>query len=166
MHAEPSLASRLEAILYLKGRPVSAKELAELAQAERQEVEQALLVLTTGYAQRDTALEIIEQKGRYCLQLRPGLSDLVQDMLPVNLSTATLRTLATIALKKRILQSELVDLRGSGAYDHIKELVAQEFIERRRQSEGRSYWITLTEKFHRTFSVLPDLGATDLTEAA
>lgn len=111
MHAEPSLASRLEAILYLKGRPVSAKELAELAQAERQEVEQALLVLTTGYAQRDTALEIIEQKGRYCLQLRPGLSDLVQDMLPVNLSTATLRTLATIALKKRILQSELVDLR-------------------------------------------------------
>ena len=59
-----------------------------------------------------------------------------------------------------------VDLRGSGAYDHIKELVAQEFIERRRQSEGRSYWITLTEKFHRTFSVLPDLGATDLTEAA
>ena len=104
MHAEPSLASRLEAILYLKGRPVTAKELAELAQAERQEVEQALLVLTTGYAQRDTALEIIEQKGRYCLQLRPGLSDLVQDMLPVNLSTATLRTLATIALKKRILQ--------------------------------------------------------------
>ena len=120
MHAEPSLASRLEAILYLKGRPVTAKELAELAQAERQEVEQALLVLTTGYAQRDTALEIIEQKGRYCLQLRPGLSDLVQDMLPVNLSTATLRTLATIALKKRILQSELVDLRGSGAYDQSR----------------------------------------------
>jgi segregation and condensation protein B len=77
-----------------------------------------------------------------------------------------LRTLATIALKKRILQSDLVDLRGAGAYDHIKELLAQDFIERRRQSEGRSYWLTLTEKFHRTFSVLPDLGATDLTEAA
>ena len=66
-------------------------------------------------------------------------------MLPVNLSTATLRTLATIALKKRILQSDLVDLRGSGVYDHIKEPLAQDFIERRRQSEGRSYWITLGE---------------------
>ncbi len=166
MHAEPSLASRLEAILYLKGRPVSAKELAELAQAERQEVEQALLLLTTGYAQRDTALEIVEQKGRYCLQLRPGLSDLVQDMLPVNLSTATLRTLATIALKKRILQSELVDLRGSGAYDHIKELLAQDFIERKRQTDGRSYWLTLSEKFHRTFSVLPDMSTPGLAGPA
>ena len=111
-------------------------------------------------------LKWVEQSGRYCLQLRPALADLVKNMLPVNLSTATLRTLATIALKKRILQSDLVDLRGSGAYDHIKELLAQDFIERRRQSDGRSYWLTLSEKFHRTFSVLPDLGADQPAEAA
>jgi segregation and condensation protein B len=74
-------------------------------------------------------------------------------LLPVDLSTAALRTLATIALKKRILQSDLVELRGSGAYDHIKELLAQNFIERKRQSDGRSYWLTLSEKFHRTFAL-------------
>ena len=135
----PSLATRLEAILYLKGRPVSIAELTELADVDRKSVEEALVALTAAYAQRESALEIIQQNGRYGLQLRAGLGDLVQDLLPVNLSTATLRTLATIALKKRILQSELVDLRGSGAYDHIKDLMAQEFIERRRQSEGRSY---------------------------
>ncbi|MEX0588669.1 MAG: SMC-Scp complex subunit ScpB, partial [Cyanobium sp.] len=65
--------------------------------------------------------------------------------------------LATIALKKRILQSDLVELRGSGAYDHIKELLAQDFIERKRQSEGRSYWLTLSEKFHRTFALKPSV---------
>lgn len=162
----PSLATRLEAILYLKGRPVSIGELVELSEQDRRSVEEALMALTAAYAQRESALEVVEQNGRYCLQLRPGLGDLVKDLLPVNLSTATLRTLATIALKKRILQADLVDLRGSGAYDHIKELLAQDFVERRRQSEGRSYWLTLTEKFHRTFSVLPDLGATDLSEAA
>ncbi|MEB3177212.1 MAG: SMC-Scp complex subunit ScpB, partial [Synechococcus sp.] len=43
--------------------------------------------------------------------------------------------------------------RGSGAYDHIKELLERGFIERKRQSDGRSYWISLTEKFHRTFSI-------------
>ena len=154
----PSLASKIEAVLYLKGRPIGLKELAELAHDEPEQVLAALATLTASYAQRDTALEVVEQSGRYCLQLRPALADLVKNMLPVNLSTATLRTLATIALKKRILQSELVDLRGSGAYDHIKELVNQNFIERKRQSEGRSYWITLSETFHRTFSVLPDLG--------
>jgi len=80
----------------------------------------------------------------------------VQNLLPVDLSTAALRTLATIALKKRILQSDLVELRGSGAYDHIKELIAQNFIERKRQSEGRSFWLTLSEKFHRTFAIKTD----------
>lgn len=162
----PSLTSRIEAILYLKGRPISLSELAELARDEPDQVRTAIAMLTTSYAQRDTALEVVEQSGRYCLQLRPALADLVKNMLPVNLSTATLRTLATIALKKRILQSDLVDLRGSGAYDHIKELLAQDFIERRRQSDGRSYWLTLSEKFHRTFSVLPDLGADQQAEAA
>ena len=162
----PSLASRIEAILYLKGRPIGLKELAELARDEPDQVRAALATLTTSYDQRDTALEVVEQSGRYCLQLRPDLADLVKNMLPVNLSTATLRTLATIALKKRILQSDLVDLRGSGAYDHIKELLAQDFVERRRQSEGRSYWLTLSEKFHRTFSVLPDLGADQPAQAA
>ena len=162
----PSLAAQIEAILYLKGRPIGLNELSELARAEPQGVQQALLTLSASYAQRDTALEIVELNGRFGLQLRPALADLVQNMLPVNLSTATLRTLATIALKKRILQSDLVELRGSGAYDHIKELLAQDFIERRRQSEGRSYWITLSEKFHRTFSVLPDLAQDPQAEAA
>lgn len=148
-----SLPARLEAILYLKGRPVPLAELAAIAGIEREEAELALITLMADYAHRDTALEIRQEGQSFSLQLRESLGDLVQSLLPVDLSTAALRTLATIALKKRILQSELVELRGSGAYDHIRELLAQDFIERRRQSDGRSYWLSLSEKFHRTFSV-------------
>ena len=151
-----SLPARIEAILYLKGRPLSLGDLAEIAGISRDEVEMGLITLMADYAHRDTALEIRQEGQRYSLQLRDGLGELVQNLLPVDLSTAALRTLATIALKKRILQSELVDLRGSSAYDHIKELLAQNFIERKRQSEGRSFWLTLSEKFHRTFSVKTD----------
>ena len=161
-----SLPARLEAILYLKGKPVSLDEICEVAQETKDSVEQALIALMAGYAQRDTALDVQENNGLYSLQLRKGLGELVQNLLPVDLSLGTLRTLATIALKKRILQADLVDIRGSGAYDHIKELVSQNFIERKRQSEGRSYWITLSEKFHRTFSVLPDISPTKPPEAA
>ena len=151
-----SLAARLEAILYLKGKPLSLTDLASIAAVERDEAELALITLMADYAHRDTALEIRQEGNTFSLQLRESLTDLVQNLLPVDLSTASLRTLATIALKKRILQSELVELRGSGAYDHIKELLAQNFIERRRQSEGRSYWLSLSEKFHRTFAVRPE----------
>jgi segregation and condensation protein B len=148
-----SLPARLEAILYLKGRPLSLGELAEIAAVNREQAELALITLMADYAHRDTALEIRQDGQLYSLQLRESLGDLVQDLLPIDLSTAALRTLATIALKKRILQSDLVELRGSGAYDHIKELLAQGFIERKRQSEGRSFWLSLSEKFHRTFAV-------------
>jgi segregation and condensation protein B len=148
-----SQSARLEAILYLKGRPVSLSELASLSGLAPEEAELALITLMADYAHRDTALEIFQDGQTYSLQLRQGLNDLVQVLLPVDLSTAALRTLATIALKKRILQSDLVELRGSGAYDHIKELLAQNFIERKRQSDGRSYWLTLSEKFHRTFAI-------------
>lgn len=148
-----SQPARLEAILYLKGRPMSLAELASLSGLQREEVEMALITLMADYAHRDTALEIFQDGQTYSLQLRQGLNDLVQVLLPVDLSTAALRTLATIALKRRILQSDLVELRGSGAYDHIKELLAQNFIERKRQSDGRSYWLTLSEKFHRMFAI-------------
>ncbi|WP_254963068.1 MULTISPECIES: SMC-Scp complex subunit ScpB [unclassified Cyanobium] len=151
-----SLPARLEAILYLKGRPLELGELAAIAGIERDATELALITLMADYAHRDTALEIHQDGQRYALQLRAGLGDLVQNLLPVDLSIASLRTLATIALKKRLLQSELVELRGSGAYEHIKELLAQDFIERRRQSDGRSYWLSLSEKFHRTFSLKAD----------
>ena len=151
-----SLPARLEAILYLKGRPLTLSELAGIAGIERDTAELALITLMADYAHRDTALEIHQDGQHYALQLRESLSDLVQDLLPVDLSTAALRTLATIALRKRLLQSELVDLRGSGAYEHIKELLAHEFIERKRQSDGRSYWLSLSDKFHRTFAIQTD----------
>lgn len=151
-----SLPARIEAILYLKGKPLSLGEIAQIAGVGRDEVELGLLTLMADYAHRDTALEIRQEGQRYSLQLRESLGDLVQNLLPVDLSTAALRTLATIALKKRILQSELVELRGSGAYDHIKELLAQNFIERKRQSDGRSFWLSPSEKFHRTFAVKAD----------
>ena len=78
---------------------MSLKELSGLVDESEADTEQGMLILIAGYAQQDTALEIHESKGRCSLQLRAGLGELVRDLLPVNLSTATLRTLATIALK-------------------------------------------------------------------
>tara|TARA_B100001250_G_C19708826_1_gene748185 strand:+ start:263 stop:769 length:507 start_codon:yes stop_codon:yes gene_type:complete len=161
-----SLPARLEAVLYLKGKPLSIPEMSELVKEPEKLVEQSIFALMAGYSQRDTALEIKNKGDKYSLQLRAGLGELVQNLLPVDMSVASLRTLATIAIKKRILQSELVELRGSGAYEHIKELLAMDFVERKRQREGRSYWLTLSDKFHRTFSVLPDIKKEEENKAA
>ncbi len=160
------MPARIEAVLYLKGKPISTLEISEILHESKRNVEEAILTLMAEYAQRDTALEINNKQAKYSLQLRKGLGELVQNLLPVDISGATLRTLATIALKKRILQSDLVELRGSGAYEHIKELLAMNFVERKRQRDGRSFWLTLSEKFHQTFTVIPDINYQEQKKAA
>lgn len=157
------LSSRIEAILYLKAQPLTIAKIAEYAGCERDEAEEGLLDLMSDYAHRDSALEVVETPEGYCLQLRESFHDLVQTLIPVDLGVGALRTLAVIALKGSISQTDLVELRGSGAYQHVQELVSLGFVRKRRQSDGRSYWLQVTEKFYQYFQVdqlpqLPDLN--------
>ncbi|NEO41669.1 MAG: SMC-Scp complex subunit ScpB [Moorea sp. SIOASIH] len=149
----PRLATQIEAILYLKGQPLSIEELSEYAQCDREKVADGLIELMADYAHRDSALEVVETPAGYSLQLRATFSELLQSLIPAELGTGALRTLAAIALKGPITQADLVNLRGSGAYQHIQELVELDFVQKRRQTEGRSYWLQVTEKFHQHFEV-------------
>ncbi|ACB00451.1 MULTISPECIES: SMC-Scp complex subunit ScpB [Cyanophyceae] len=153
------LATTLEAILYIKAQPLSLEELADTAGQPRHLVADALLELMDDYAHRDSALEVVETPTGFSLQLRESFQALVTNLIPTELSIGAQRTLAAIALKSPILQTELIELRGSGAYQHIQDLLAQGFIKRRRQQEGRSYWLEVSAKFHQYFEFdAEDLG--------
>jgi segregation and condensation protein B len=147
------LATKIEAILYLKAQPLTIAELAEIAICDRPAIEEALIELMGDYAHRDSALEIVETPDGYCLQLRETYHDLIQSLVPMDLGVGALRTLAAIALKGSITQTDLVELRGSGAYEHVKELVELGFVRKRRQADGRSFWLQVTERFYQYFQV-------------
>ena len=148
-----SLVTRVEAVLYLKGRPISKKNLTEITNTDINSINEALKELKVKYSNTKSAIELNEVNNCYCLELKSTLNEFVEDLLPSELRTSELRTLATIAIKKKILQSDLIVLRGSGAYDHIKELTNKKFIIKRKQKDGRSYWLSLSEKFFQTFAV-------------
>lgn len=145
------LATKIEAILYLKGQPLTIAEIAEYAKSDRQSVEYALIELLDDYAHRDTALNVVETDCSYSLQLRADFQPLVQALIPLELGVGALRTLAAIALYSPISQTQLVDLRGSGAYQHVQELVELGFIRKRRQTDSRSHLLSLTPKFNQYF---------------
>ncbi|MGF1521958.1 MAG: SMC-Scp complex subunit ScpB [Leptolyngbyaceae cyanobacterium] len=147
------LASVIEAILYLKGRPLTLARITEYAGCEREMAEEGLMELMNDYAHREGALEIVETKDGYCLQLKSGFRHLVDTLIPLDLGVGALRTLAAIALRGPIAQTDLIDLRGSGAYQHVHELVRLGFVRKRRQSDGRSFWLQVTDKFHQQFEV-------------
>jgi segregation and condensation protein B len=147
------LASTIEAILYLKAQPLPIAQIAEFAGCDRQAAEEGLMELMSDYAHRDTALEVVEVEKGYSLQLREKYQNLVHALIPADLGVGALRTLAVIALKGPITQTDLVDIRGSGVYQHVPELVEQGFVRKRKKADGRSSWVQVTDKFHQYFQI-------------
>ena len=158
------LASQIEAILYLKGQPLDLAVIAECAGCDRDTAETAMMELMDDYAHRDSALEVVEVPNGYTLQLRGSFQALIDKMIPAEIGTGALRTLAAIAIKGSISQTDLVELRGSGAYQHVQELVEVGFVRKRRQSGSRSALLQVTDKFNRTYE-LNDLPSQQLAVA-
>lgn len=148
-----SLPAKIEAILYLKGEALSLSDIAQLARCDRPSAEEAIIQLMSDYAHRDTALEIVETTKGYSLQLRQAYGELMHTLVPPELGVGALRTLAAIALNGGITQTDLVELRGSGAYQQVQELVELDFVTKRRQPEARSYWLQVSKKFHQYFQL-------------
>ncbi len=154
------LSNTIEAILYLKAQPLKIAQIAEFAKCDKKGAEEGLIELMGAYAHREGALEIAETEDGYALQLREVYKPLVDTIVPLDIGLGALRTLAAIALRGPIAQSELVDLRGSGVYQHVPDLVSQGFVKKRRQSDGRSSWLQITEKFYQHFQIdkLPQIS--------
>ena len=137
----------------MKGRPITKKDLSDITNSDINSINDAIKDLKNKYSNPKSAIELNEVNNSFCLELKSSLNNFVEDLLPSDLKTSELRTLATIAIKKKILQSDLILLRGSGAYDHIKELSEKNLIVKRKQKDGRSYWLSLSEKFFQTFAI-------------
>lgn len=151
--ASTRLATVIEAILYLKAQPLTLSKIVEYAQCDRNDAEDSLIELMQDYAHRDSALEIVETDVGYSLQLRQTYKSMVNTLVPVDIGVGALRTLAAIALKGPIAQTDLVELRGSGAYQHVHDLMDQGFVQRRRLSTGRSYRVQVTNQFYQYFEI-------------
>ncbi|MGN0192663.1 MAG: SMC-Scp complex subunit ScpB [Candidatus Gastranaerophilaceae bacterium] len=153
-----NLKSRIEAVLFVTGKAVSIKEIAQILETEESETEEAMLDLIMDYSSREGALEIGDENG-YILQLKEDFSDIMNKLCPVELSAAILKTLTVIALKEPIRQAVLKDMRGANAYEHVGELVKQGFISRTRDKNGRSFILKTTPKFAQYFQLKGDTGA-------
>ncbi len=147
------ISCTIESILYLKAQPLTLTEIAEFARCDRDEAEEGLLELMSDFSHRDTALEVAELDGGYVLQLRMDYQGMVQQIIPADIGVGALRTLAVIAMRGPLLQTDLINLRGSTAYHQVQELVEQGFVRKRRRSDGRSYWLQVTEKFRQYFQL-------------
>lgn len=152
-----SLKSRVEAVLFLTDKPVVAAVVAKLVNEDVQLVRQAIMQLIYDYEQRDCALEISDDDDGYMMQVKDQFANLANDLAPIDLPVSIVRTLSAIAIKQPVLQSEIVRIRGAGAYEHITTLLEKELIT--KKEEGRSHLLSTTKKFQEYFRLSQDAKA-------
>lgn len=147
---DPYLRGMVEAALFATGKPLTVGEIADIVGAEKKRVKVALEEVITRYAEGDGALEV-GTEGGYILQVKATFSRVTEALLPMELSPGSLRTLSAIALKGPLLQSDLVELVGRSAYDHVKELLEKDLI--RKEPEGRSYILKTSPRFDQYYQI-------------
>jgi len=154
---ENEATARLEAALYSAGRPLSVEELIKASGTESRQKTISLLGLIMKQAKNAfRSIEIvILPDGNYVFQLKPEYSSSVRRYASKPLlARATQKTLSYIAFEQPVSSKQLVEIRGSGVYGHLKELRQLNFIQ--HQNIGRMKIYSTTEKFQKYFGVSGD----------
>ena len=149
--------AKIESALYSAGRPLSIEDLIRASGTESRPKTLALLdsiMKKTKNAFKSIEIVILPD-GNYVFQLKPEYSSSVRKYAskPI-LSKATQKTLSYIAFEQPVSSKQLVEIRGSGVYVHLKELRQLDFIE--NQNIGRMKIYSTTEKFQKYFGISGD----------
>lgn len=147
------LKAQVEAVLFVTDIPLKTSAISKALNLPYDDVQSALVQLIQEYEDRNGALEIGADEG-YIIQIRTQYLNIVTNMMPLEINPGPMRTLSAIALKEPVLQSEIINMRGSGAYDHINELVEQELITKKPQ--GLTFILRTTKKFQQYFRLTQD----------
>ncbi len=118
-------------------------------------VKEQLIELMKEYEQRGGALHIVEQDGRFKLNIRKAYGHLANKLVSSSeFDNPTTKTLAIIAHKHPALQSEVIHIRGNKAYDHISVLKESGLVT--SEKSGRTRLLKLTPKFYEYFDTADD----------
>ena len=151
--------AKIESALYSAGRPLSLEDLIKASGTESRP--KTLELLDSIIKKTKSAFKSIEivilPDGNYVFQLKPEYSSSVRKYAskPI-LPKATQKTLSYIAFEQPVSSKQLVEIRGSGVYVHLKELRQLDFIE--NQNIGRMKIYSTTEKFQKYFGISGDVN--------
>ena len=150
--------AKIESALYSAGRPLSIEDLIRASGTESRP--KTLYLLDIIMKKTKNAFKSIEivilPDGNYVFQLKPEYSSSVRRYAskPI-LAKATQKTLSYIAFEQPVSSRQLVEIRGSGVYGHLKELRQLNFIA--GQNIGRTKIYSTTEKFQKYFGISGDV---------
>ena len=144
-----NLKSLIESILFVAGRPVTAKELQKATGRPADEVVAALLELQA--ERKDSGIVILEQGEKYLMSSNAENSQAVKDFLNTDLreklTDAAIETLAIITYKQPVSRAEIESIRGVNSQYTIRLLAMRGLIEKAVHKDNRSNYYQTTHEF-------------------
>ncbi len=156
-----NLESKIEAILFWKGEPMSRKKLGEILKAEPGEIHEAIEKLKEILQNRGVAL--IEKDNEVMLGTAPELTEMMGDLqkeeLNKDLSKATLETLSIILYKNGASRAEIDYIRGVNSSFTLRALSVRGLVEKIADLKDSRRFI-----YRPSFELLSYMGVKSIEE--
>ena len=127
-----NLESKIEAILFFKGEPVSRKKLSEILKVGQIEINESVEKLKEILKER--GIIILEKNDEIMLGTAPELSKLIEDLqkeeLNKELSKASLEALSIVLYKNGVSRAEIDYIRGVNSSFTLRALSIRGLIEK------------------------------------
>ncbi len=156
-----NLDTLIESILFLKGEPVSIRELSKILEAGEDEVREALSFLDEKLSGRGICL--VKKEDSVMLATAPESAKLaralVEEEFNSPLSKSSLETLAIVVYKGPVSRADIDYIRGVNSSFILRNLLVRGLVERvKNPRDSRAYF------YKPTFSLLRHLGVSSVEE--
>lgn len=160
--AMSSIATHIESILFVSGRPLTVKKLSELTGHPLEKVTEALAVLMEKYASQPGGIQINRIGQSYQMATAPDSASLVQKFLEEEekkeLTKPSLEALTIIAYRGPITKAELELIRGVNCSLILRNLLIRGLV------EAIDDKMAMTTRYQVTFDFLHYLGIRETRE--
>lgn len=147
--------NHIESILFLKGEPMTIKQLSKLLKKTESEIKSALSSLQEKLSER--GIRLLKKEDSFMLATAPESSkftkELIKEEFDSELSKAALETLAIVVYRGPITRAEIDHIRGVNSTFTARNLLIKGLIEREiNPKDSRSYL------YKSSFQLLQYLG--------
>lgn len=147
------LKNQIEALLFASGRKMTVEELKlHLNISSAKAIQEAAELLKKEHEERQSPIMVVQEGDSWKVTTKEKYLSLVRKINPnTELTRTMMETLAVIAWKQPITQSEVIAIRTNKAYEHIGELEKMGFLV--KEKYGRTFMLKLTQKFFDYFDL-------------
>jgi len=146
---------KIEAVLFGSGKYLTEEQISTLSGVQKKSLKNALNELKKHYDQIESSLNVFNESDAWKLNVREEYASIVRNVISeAEMARPIMETLAIIAYKSPVLQSEVIDIRGAGAYEHITLLEEKGFIT--KDKFGRTFKLRVAQKFYDYFDIEGD----------